>query len=151
MDFWGQFWTFSFFHHFNTKVYIFLQHFVETFPGLRFGRSFFWSSLFLSIVHIVNWPQVFKISNLYCYLYQMALDHFRGHIWNQHTMLVTILREKLEDPKYYQPPTHPSIHPDKGFRRFEIDELRCFWNMPQNLEDRHVERIGRVRSHLPWG
>mgnify|MGYP001797409059 CR=1 FL=1 len=39
----------------------------------------------------------------------MALDRFRGHIWNKHTKLVTILREKLGDPKYHQP--HPPIHP----------------------------------------
>ena len=128
----SSYWTFevnfglSIFFIILILKYIFLQHFVETFLGLRFGRSSF---LIISIFSYFTHRKLtssLKISNLNCNLYQMALDHFRGYIWNQHTMLVTILREELEDPKYHQPTTHPSIHPDKGFRRFEIVELRCF-------------------------
>ena len=92
---------------------IFLQHLVKIFLGLRFGRSSFLIIIIFSyILHLVNWPQVFKFSILNCYnLYQMALDHFRGHIWIATPCLLHYLTSrKLEGPKISQT-THPPVYP----------------------------------------
>ena len=49
----------------------------------------------------------------------MAVDNFRGHIWNQHIFLV-IIRDFEKNQRTLTITTHPPTYPDnKGFRRFE--------------------------------
>ena len=121
-DFWGQFWTFSFFHHFNTKVYIFLQHFVETFPGLRFGRS----SFLIIIIFIYCTHRKLTSSFQNCKFILLFVSNglkplSRSYLESAHHACYYTSR-KIGGPKIL-PVTHPPIH--TSGQRFSA--LRNWW------------------------
>ena len=50
----------------------------------------------------------------------IAVDNFYGHIWNQHILLVKILKNEGNQRGKKSPPTHPPTNPhNKTFLGFK--------------------------------
>ena len=126
--FWYHFWRLGIFDVFAWKI-TFLMWEKNRHQSIVFLVTIF-SLQITTIISALNFPN-FKLKLIITFDI-IAVDNFYDHIWNQHIMLVKILKYEGNQRGKKSPPTHQPTHTTRADAR----ALRCLALDPEGRDQR---------------